>query len=313
MSYPATVARALGLTGLIGLAMLAGPAAAQDHLQPSPWVSQSKVSIDYGPEPTDPAYRAIYGRVKQRQVLERLQRFLAPLRLTRQLTVRMAQCGNNVLYRPYQPGGDVTICYEFIKQVEDQAPGEGSVGILGVTYVPREATIVGPVVEEVLHDVALAVFDNLQIPVWGRPEDAADNVAALIMLNFGTDVAQTTIMGTAYFLWWAGNNAQYSENYVVDVRPPVRQRYYNILCVAYGADPTKFAMLQPVNRAALTTDLPQVTAESCALRYASAQRQGNYEGAYEKLSAAFKTLILDPYVDPELLKQVLATDWLKYP
>jgi len=299
--------------GLIGLAILAGRANAQDHLKPSPWATQSKIIVDYGAEPADAQYKAIYAAMKQQQVLERLQRFLAPLRLQHPLTVRMARCGDNVLYRPYQPGGDVTICYEFVKQVEDLAPGPDSDGLIGVVVVPRAATIIGPIVEEVLHDVALAVFDNLQVPVWGRPEDAADNVAALIMLQFGTDVAQTTILGTAYFLYVAGDKAQYTFDYVADVRPPVRQRYYNILCVAYGADPVKFSVLKAFNRNELQMDLPKGRAEGCVFRYASMSHKGEYEGEYEKLAAAFKTLILDPYVDPDLLKQVLATDWLKYP
>jgi len=304
------IARALAI---IGFAILASSANAQEHLNPSPWASQSKVTIDYGPQPTEPQYHAIYDRMKQQQVLERLQRFLAPLRLNRTLAVQMARCGDNVLYRPYQPGGAVTICYEFIKQVEDLAPAEGQLGLIGVIAVPRAATIIGPVVEEVLHDVALAAFDNLQIPVWGRPEDAADNVAAFILSQFGTDVAQTTILGTAYFLYVAGEKAQYNVDYVADVRPPVRQRYYNILCVAYGADPVKFSMLQAFNRTELQMDLPKDRANDCALRYESAEHKGQYEGEYEKLSFAFKTLILDPYVDPDLLKKVMATDWLKYP
>jgi hypothetical protein len=299
--------------GLLAIAALVGPADAQDHLKPSPWAAQSKVAIDYGPVPTDAPYRAVFNAMKQQQVLEKLQLFLAPLRLTRTLTVRMARCGDNIYYRSYQLGGDVTICYEFIKQVEDLAPAEGQEGLIGVVAVPRAATIIGPIVEEALHDVALAVFDNLQVPVWGRPEDAADNVAALIMLQFGTDVAQTTILGTAYFLYVAGANAQYNVDYVADVRPPVRQRYYNVLCVAYGADPVKFSVLQAFNRNELQMDLPKDRADDCALRYAGATHPGQYEGEYEKLAAAFKVLILDPYVDPELLKKVLAIDWLKSP
>ena len=94
---------------------------------------------------------------------------------------------------------------------------------------------------------------------------------------------------------------------------PVRQRYYNILCVAYGADPVKFSVLKAFNRNELQMDLPKGRAEGCVFRYASMSHKGEYEGEYEKLAAAFKTLILDPYVDPDLLKQVLATDWLKYP
>jgi len=291
------VARA---AGLIVLAIVAGPTNAQDHLRSSPWVTQSKVAIDYGEEPTDPPYRAIYQSMTQGKVLERLQRFLAPLRFTRTLTVRMARCGDDVLYRPYRPGGDVTICYEFVKQIENLAPPEGRLGLVGVVAVSRESTIIGPIVEEVLHDVALAVFDNLEVPVWGRLEDAADNVAALIMLQFGTDVAQATILGTARFLYAAGSDAKYNLDYVADVRPPVRQRYYNILCVLYGADPVKFSILRAYNRAELQMDLPEKRADDCEYRY-------------QVLAAAFKTLILDPYVDPDLLKQVLATDWLKDP
>ena len=299
--------------GSIAVALAAAPVLAQVTQTPlvaNAPVAAAKVVIDYGPQPSDAQLQPIYAAVRQQNVLEKLQRFLAPLRLARQLTVHMAQCGNNVVYHPYQPGGDVTICYEFIKQVADLAPAEGSQGIIGVSLVPREATIIGPVVEEVLHDVALAVFDNLHIPVWGRSEDAADNVAAFIMLQFGTDVAETTIMGTAYFLWWAGKNAQYTEGSVTDIRPPVRQRYYNILCIAYGADPVKFSVVQAFNRNQLDTDLPNDRATGCQNRYASTQA-GQYEGDYEKLAAAFKTLILDPYVDPELLKQVLATNPLK--
>lgn len=310
MRHSLATAVALGLTGLALAAVPAPAQVTQAPLVANVPVAAAKVVIDYGPQPSDPQLQPIYAAVRQQNVLEKLQRFLAPLRLARQLTVHMAQCGNNVVYRPYQPGGDVTICYEFIKQVADLAPAEGSQGIIGVSLVPREATIIGPVVEEVLHDVALAVFDNLQIPIWGRPEDAADNVAALVMLQFGTDVAQTTIMGTAYFLWWAAQNVQYTESSVADIRPPLRQRYYNILCVAYGANPVKFSVLQAFNRNQLDTDLPADRATGCKTRYAKAHA-GQYEGDYEKLAAAFKTLILDPYVDPELLKQVLATNPLK--
>jgi hypothetical protein len=281
-------------------------------LMPQAANAQSNIVTKYD-EPTDPQYRGIYDSLVRQHVLERLERFLAPLRLPNQLTIRMAQCEQNAAYRPYQPGGEVTICYQFVKKVEDAAVKPGSAGALGVVAVPREAIIIGPIVEEVLHDVALAVFDKLQIPVWGRPEDAADHVAALIMLQFGPEVARTTILGTAWFLFWAEQNPDYSSRYFNDVRPPLRQRYYNILCIAYGADPVTFSMLRPLNRSELPTDLPALTAAACGYRYAAAGHPNEFEGQYEKLAAAFKTLILDPYVDPVLLKQVLATNPLKYP
>jgi len=83
-----------------------------------------------------------------------------------------------------------------------------------------------------------------------------------------------------------------------------------MLCIAYWSDPNKFPTLRVVNRPELPMDLPTNRAFECAWR--NTQKKGAPpEGEYEKLVAAFKQLILDPYVDPELLKKVMATDWLK--
>ena len=43
-----------------------------------------------------------------------------------------------------------------------------------------------------------ALFDMLKLPVLGREEDAADQVAAYINLQFGKAEARRLIMGTAY-------------------------------------------------------------------------------------------------------------------
>jgi hypothetical protein len=293
----------------IAFASAAGNVRAQDNL-----TTQSKIVIDYGAEPTDPQYRAIYQDMRRRQVFERLQRFLAPVRFTRPLAVKLTVCGDNVLYRPYQPGGDIAICYEFIKQIAGVAPPDASTfKIVDHELVDREATIVGPVILEILHDVALAVFDRFEVPVWGRAEDAADNVAALIMLQFGPDVARSTILGAASFLLFAQDFSQLSYEDWVDVRPVMMQRYYNVLCVAYGSNQTLFSGFVPFNREQTAYDLPRGRANSCVFRYADAEHPGEYEGAYEKLVVAFKSLVLDPYVDPYLMKQVLAIDWVKNP
>src|SRR5262245_35556391 len=71
------------VVALLGSAMLAAPAMAEGP-RPTPWSVTSKVKIAYE-EPTSDAFRPVYQRLKELQVLERLQRFLAPLRLTRDL------------------------------------------------------------------------------------------------------------------------------------------------------------------------------------------------------------------------------------
>jgi hypothetical protein len=117
------------------------------------------------------------------------------------------------------------------------------------------------------------------------------------MLQFGTDVAMTTVLGSAYFLNQLENRARYSLDYVGDIRPTVRQRYYNLLCVAFGSDPVKFANFVPVNRPKQVTDLSVDRSDGCVEEY-------------PELRQAFVEAILKPHVDPELLKQVLETKWL---
>jgi hypothetical protein len=119
------------------------------------------------------------------------------------------------------------------------------------------------------------------------------------MLQFGTDVAMKTILGSAYFLnqlerATAGNTL----DYLGDIRPTVRQRYYNLLCIAFGNDPVKFASFIPINRQESVTDLSFDRANRCVWEHPPLKR-------------AFVTTILRPHVDPELQKQVLAMKWLE--
>jgi hypothetical protein len=215
------------------------------------------------------------------------------------MLIRAAECGGKS-YLPYKPGGPVTLCYEFVRQVLDAAPDEekGNVGLVGTLRVSEEMAETGPVVQEVLHDVALAVFDIQEVPVWGKAEFAADNVAAFLMLQFGTDVALKTIIGTAYFLNVWDHQSEYTVGYLADIRPTVRQRYYDLVCIAYGSDPIKFSGFKPANRPTLVTDLFGVR---------------GYEGVchneFDQVKSAFVATIM-PFVDQERQKEVLATKWL---
>ena len=263
----------------------------------------NRINIVYEP-PKNGDLKPIYDRLQQRKVLETLQRFLSPLKLPHPLTVKTAECG--ALYSVYKSGSPVTICYEFVHVVEKlQPPQQEMYGYIGGSgLVTREMTIVGPFVQEVLHDVALAVFDILEVPVWGRAEDAADYVAAFLIVQLGTDVARTTVLGTAYFLNQLDDAIRTNTNLLADVnylgaiRPTVRQRYYNILCIAVGSDPVGFSMFVAENRAPTVSDLP--AGRGCHLGL-----------EYEQVREAFKSTILEPYVDPQLLKQVKSTQWLK--
>src|SRR5262245_23424526 len=73
-------------------------------------------------EPKNAAFRPIYEKLKRRQVLEELSAFMSPLSLTRKVPVKIDSCGEAGTHN--QPGGGVTICYEYIAEIEKLAPKE---------------------------------------------------------------------------------------------------------------------------------------------------------------------------------------------
>jgi hypothetical protein len=132
--------------------------------------ANSQVEVAYTP-PTNPDFQYIYQQIKTRGILEQLAQFLSPLKLPHKITLQTGQCG--ATYVPYTHG-PVTICYEYLVQILRLAPEKEKDG------VSRANAITGAVVQVALHNVAEAVFEELEVPIWGREEDAADKVAGLI-------------------------------------------------------------------------------------------------------------------------------------
>ncbi len=247
--------------------------------------TSAQIRISYE-TPSDARLRPIYEALKRRQVLERLQRFLVPLRLPKALTVTLAQCGAET--KLYESGGPVVICYELIQRISE-------VTVQNTQDTNAQKLITdGAFVEAVLHEVAHAVFDLLEVPIWGREDDAADKVAALIMMQFSDQVAFTTIVGTAKFFEYS--RRAWSGLSFADVGSPEAQRFYNYLCIAYGGDPRTFKFFAPRPGPG---DLPRLTEH----------RAPRCEGEYRQVQHAFDLRIM-PFVDPDLLTKVKATPWL---
>jgi len=88
------------------------------------------------------------------------------------------------------------------------------------------------------HEVAHLLFHQLDLPVLGREEDAADNMATWVLLNEGTakaeralaDAAQGWILsGIAYDS--GGDESDYAAGHGLD-----KQRAYQIVCLMVGMD-----------------------------------------------------------------------------
>lgn len=253
--------------------LLSGPAAAEQ-----PQLKSNRVEISYV-KPQNPAHQKLYELVKERRVLERFRDFLSQLRLPRTLLLKMEGC-DGVANAWFEPSDySVTVCYEYLAELQSNAPAKVTSG--GVT--PQDA-VYGPTVEVFLHEVSHALFDQLKVPILGREEDAADLFAAYVMLNLDKDVARKAVSGVAYMYGREARSENLKFERFADVHGLTAQRLYNLLCLAYGADPKLFADLVEKGY------LPKSRAEGCADEY----RQAEY--AFEKL--------VRPYIDEAVHKEL---------
>lgn len=276
---------AAGVAGIVWLAPV--PVFAQSQLPPD--LKNPKVLIEYV-APKNAQYKAIYERLKARLVLERLQVLLGPLKLEKELRIKTDECGAPLV--PYKRGEPVSICYEYVDQIESLVNAKlsgGSIGTIGSIRVKREHAIVGPVVHIVLFNVAHALFDILDTPIWGNIDDAADTAAAFVMLQFGEDVTQKTLFGTA---WFFKESKDTQPMQMFDVRPFLIQRFYNHLCHAYGSDPALYDEMFQSNT------IPEYRAKYCVQDYF-------------KHRESFHQTILDGRVDWKLVERVQKIEWLK--
>jgi hypothetical protein len=241
----------------------------------------NRVSIEYV-HPKNPAHLQIYQLLKERLVLERLQVLLSPFRLPRTLKVSLAGCDGEA--DAFYEDAAITICYEYLADLRSKMPAKTTPE--GIEPID---TIVGPLIDTSLHEAGHALFDMLQLPVFGREEDAADQVAAYIYLQFGKTIAPRFIMGTAYaYLSEAKENAAAARPltaFAGEHGTPA-QRMYNVLCIAYGSDPELFGYVVTKKY------LPEKRAEQC-------------EAEYDQVANAFEDLV-HPHLDLALVRKLRA-------
>jgi hypothetical protein len=247
----------------------------------------NRVKVSYEP-PENPAHQQIYTDLKQRGALEKLQKFLSPVRLPKTLRISLEGCDGEA--DAFYEEGAITICYEFIDELIKNMPQDP----LPSGIAPID-TVIGPVFEVALHEFAHALFDMLELPVFGREEDAADQVAAYTLLQFGESESRRLIAGTAYAYNMDERKidpCRSREDYAEAHGTPA-QRFFNVLCIAYGADTKLFGDIVSNGY------LPKSRAEYC-------------EEEYEQVQDAVDLLIV-PHIDLDLADKMMHRAWLREP
>jgi hypothetical protein len=271
--------RSLLLGVLVAALAMPGLAAAQEF-------HAERVKVEVLP-PKTPETQEAYELLKKSRWMEEAQQFYGIFKLPQDITIFVRSCG---MSNAWYVQGTVTVCYEYLDDIiKSIPPGDTPDGI-----TPSDAAR-GQFVYTLTHEMGHALFDVLDIPILGAPEDAADDFAAYMMLQLGKERARQLMLGAAY------SYANYIKNPKVtvtlgafsDLHSAPMQRYYDLLCKAYGAD--REAFQDVVDKGYL----PAARAKTCATEY------GEVNFAYKKLIA--------PYVDEEVAKKVLDKAWMPDP
>jgi hypothetical protein len=226
----------------------------------------------------------------QHRPLEKFQEIFSPFRLPIELTLRVKDCDgiSNAWYqRPV-----VTICYEYVTDIRKSVTTDDTTEDTVFAGITSFDVMFGQLFYAVAHEMGHAMFDLLDVPIFGRAEDAADGFATYMMLNLGKQDAQRLILGAAYSYRNYVKNPRVCVPLIAfaDAHGAPMQRYYNLLCIGYGADPQLFAGLIEKGY------LPKDRADSCRIEY-------------KEVYFAFSKVIA-PHLDQELAKSVLDKTWL---
>jgi putative metallopeptidase DUF4344 len=259
----------LGL--LLALGSLAGQAA------PAAKGKTNMIRTAYD-APKDPKHKDYYERLKKEKLLERYAQVLGVIRLPKPLLIKFAGCDGtvNAWYEPAD--GTVTFCYEYVDDLWKISRGAKEVGI-----DPDQAWG-GTLVFILLHETSHALFDILKVPVLGREEDAADQVAAFTLLRAGEGAARRALGPAAWMYLHDSKGRMPDQSDFADVHGLDVQRFYNVLCMAYGSDPQAFKGMVDKGY------LPKDRAEGCS-------------DEYKQVGFAVKTLI-NPSIDVEMARSV---------
>jgi hypothetical protein len=183
---------------------------------------------------SSPVHRSLSQRVKQHGTLEDIaaalqQRFTLP----EPVGLRFGSCDMiNAFYNPRD--SNITFCYELLELLVNVFVPDGQ------WTETQRANVFGAVEFIMMHEVGHALVDVLDLPVTGREEDVADQLAVYVLIRSDEKGAQAAVAGVSA-LQPASND--FSATQLADEHSLAPVRLYNVLCWIYGSDPVKYGNL----------------------------------------------------------------------
>jgi hypothetical protein len=211
-----------------------------------------QMQVSYLPT-RNPLYRELTKVYQQTQVYEKMADLIDNrIGLPRNVSVQVAECG--FINAFYEPGKHrIVMCHElteyFIKLfrqigADDRRAGEQALYASVFTF---------------FHESGHMLINELDLPITGREEDAADQFSAVLLSRSGP-AGDNAILAAAQ--WFSASNKTASRMQFMDEHSLDQQRFYYLICLLYGEDPRSYAGL------AQKVGFPRDRQQKCVAEYA---------------------------------------------
>lgn len=153
------------------------------------------------------------------------------------------------------------------------------------------------------HELGHAVIDLMQVPIFGQEEDAADVMAVLLIDSlFEEETAQSLAYDSAF--GYINDPEGTEEVEYWDLHGPDEQRYFNHVCLFFGANPEERDDL------AEELGLPEYRAETCPEEYD--QAANSWGAIFDEMAELSKgteiSFVAGSGADADLIASVLAAE-----
>lgn len=162
----------------------------------------------------------------------------------------------------------------------------------------REAFVEANLLGIFYHELGHALIDIMGLPVFGQEEDAADVASVLLIDGFYDEEAAQALAYDAAFGFLgeaAANDVAYW-----DTHGPDEQRFYNTVCLFYGANPDAREDF------AIELGLPEERAETCPEEFELAL--DSWGPAFDQIAGQGASIVFDNGGHALLTTEVIAAE-----
>lgn len=110
--------------------------------------------------------------------------------------------------------------------------------------VSAEEAAIDTLLHTLLHELGHAYITDQKIPILGKEEDAADNLATIVLLNYVELGDEVAISAADMFAFESEDKPNFYElSEYINEHSFDLQRYFSTLCLVYGSNPKRYPKL----------------------------------------------------------------------